>query len=325
MEKAVAYGNVLTDFDKCYLFMECLNSEIFENQKREFKSLAHENSYPKVYEELKARMRSELTSISRTVKGAACVLRTAGAKAKLGNREPSESSFFSKTQESVQKEKQESSKKKPKKRKHVDITQDIKEEVTSEQHDLSHVICYACEKPGHTIKSCPKVNANRKKHRSKVKSEQVKKCCMGTVNTALVGDIYSDSEMDVKSAGLLVEKSYVSNIKPNEVDFVLDYGTESGVAGSEDREILAQIRGENVLLEGVTGNAISREAGVSMFGNTRILDTHYGAILVNYPAWVRHMIDNVMTKYGDKFVDAVKSMRRINIQSARAVAEQFPE
>ena len=57
----------------------------------------------------------------------------------------------------------------------------------------------------------------------------------------------------------------------------------------------------------------------------RISQSKDGRVDTNYPAWVRHMIDNVMTKYGDKFVDAVKSMRRINIQSARAVAEQFPE
>ena len=61
----------------------------------------------------------------------------------------------------------------------------------------------------------------------------------------------------------------------------MDTGTEKGVAGRDEADMLSNIRAENVRLIGVSGNAISKEVGTSMFGDTRILDSHSGSVLVS--------------------------------------------
>ena len=58
-------------------------------------------------------------------------------------------------------------------------------------------------------------------------------------------------------------------------------GTEKGVAGRDEADMLSNIRAETFRLIGVSGNAISREVGTSMFGDTRILDCHSGSVLVS--------------------------------------------
>jgi hypothetical protein len=53
----------------------------------------------------------------------------------------------------------------------------------------------------------------------------------------------------------------------DEIDFIYDTGTVSGVMGPKERKILFNVENENVLIETVTGErSISKEFGDTMFG-----------------------------------------------------------
>jgi hypothetical protein len=53
----------------------------------------------------------------------------------------------------------------------------------------------------------------------------------------------------------------------DEVDFIYDTGTVSGVMGEKEKEILKSVEDEDVLIETVTGEkSISKQHGDTIFG-----------------------------------------------------------
>jgi hypothetical protein len=71
-------------------------------------------------------------------------------------------------------------------------------------------------------------------------------------------------------------------VKHDEIDFIYDSGTVSGVIGAKEKSILCNVEAEDVLIEMVTGEkSISQEYGDSIFGKTRILKGHRGSVLVS--------------------------------------------
>jgi hypothetical protein len=71
-------------------------------------------------------------------------------------------------------------------------------------------------------------------------------------------------------------------VADDEVDFVYDSGTTSGVAGVNEKDILFDVEEEHVMLEGVGGHkSMPKEYGDSIFGKTRILKNRVGSVLVS--------------------------------------------
>jgi hypothetical protein len=67
----------------------------------------------------------------------------------------------------------------------------------------------------------------------------------------------------------------------DEVDFIYDTGTASGVMGEIEMEILKHVEDEDVFIETVTGErSISKQHGDTIFGKTKILKGIQGSVLV---------------------------------------------
>jgi hypothetical protein len=83
-------------------------------------------------------------------------------------------------------------------------------------------------------------------------------------------------------------------VATDEVDFVYDSETTSGVAGMKEKEILFDVEEEHVLLQGVGGHkSMSKEYGDSIFGKTRILKNRVGSVLVsNYSTRKLYQVTN---------------------------------
>jgi hypothetical protein len=86
----------------------------------------------------------------------------------------------------------------------------------------------------------------------------------------------------VRDACSYFEPSYATGVRPNQVDFIYDSGTVSGVMGEREMNILKNVTVENVLIETVTGEtSMSKIYGDTNFGKTRILNGRRGSVLVS--------------------------------------------
>jgi hypothetical protein len=86
----------------------------------------------------------------------------------------------------------------------------------------------------------------------------------------------------IRDACLYTEYSFAAGIRPNQVDFIYDSGTVSGVTGEKEANILKNVEEENVLIETVTGErSMSKIYGDTIFGKTRILNGRRGSVLVS--------------------------------------------
>ena len=84
------------------------------------------------------------------------------------------------------------------------------------------------------------------------------------------------------SSELYCEPCNLMGMAYDEIDFIYDTGTGSGVLGPKERSILANVENEDVLIETVTGQkSMSKEFGDTMFGKTRILKDRHGSVLVS--------------------------------------------
>jgi hypothetical protein len=78
------------------------------------------------------------------------------------------------------------------------------------------------------------------------------------------------------------EPCNLMGVSYNEIDFIYDTGTVSGVMGPKERKILFNVENEDVLIETVTGEkSISKQYGDTVFGKTRILKGRRGSVLVS--------------------------------------------
>ena len=142
--------------------------------------------------------------------------------------------------------------------------------------------CYGCGSTEHGWRYCPKVKDALKsgvlqKH---IKTEKAKKVSVQTLPEWTVADIFTEPEITTKTIDLQSEKCCISGVKANEIDFILDHGTESGVANSKDMDILCCVHEEEVLLSGI-GTGYSGVTGQSMFGQTRLINGYVGSVLVS--------------------------------------------
>lgn len=84
--------------------------------------------------------------------------------------------------------------------------------------------------------------------------------------------------MDTK---LYCEPCYTVGVRSGQVDFIYDSGTEKGIMGKKEIEILKDIAEEDVMIESVTGETLlSKLYGDTIFGKTRIINGHRGSVLV---------------------------------------------
>jgi hypothetical protein len=98
-----------------------------------------------------------------------------------------------------------------------------------------------------------------------------------------------------REAQLYCKPCFVMGIATDEIDFVYNSGTTSGVAGINEKDILFDVEEEHILLEGVGGHkSISKEYGHSIFGKTRILKNRVGSVLVsNYSTRKLYQVTNL--------------------------------
>jgi hypothetical protein len=74
----------------------------------------------------------------------------------------------------------------------------------------------------------------------------------------------------------------------DEVDHILDSGTEAGVTSPQDILLLRNLREERMILEGVTGSALVRYVGDHLLGSTRIVDNFRRSTLVTDAQFGKH-------------------------------------
>ena len=84
------------------------------------------------------------------------------------------------------------------------------------------------------------------------------------------------------SSKLYCEPCNLMGMAYDEIDFIYDTGTVSGVLGSKECSILTNVENEDVLIETMMGQkSMSKEFGDMMFGKTRILKDRQGSILMS--------------------------------------------
>jgi hypothetical protein len=102
-------------------------------------------------------------------------------------------------------------------------------------------------------------------------------------------------------AQLYCEPCNLMGVGNDEVDFIYDTGTVSGVMKEKEKEILKSVEDEDVLIETVTGEkSISKQHGDTIFGKTRILKGRQGSVLV-FQFSSKNMYE-VLNPYEDTFI-----------------------
>ena len=159
--------------------------------------------------------------------------------------------------------------------------------------------CWKCGFEGHVARFCrtprdqwktsdeeqsqPKPGTSNTKSKSKPekstnKSEVSNICVMSN-------DLNIDSEqVCCKATQLTMYRASRRGVKENQVDFILDTGTDTGVIQPDDRYLLRDIEQENVLIKGVTGSGVSKEVGNigrDLFGQARVYDDYKGSIIIS--------------------------------------------
>ena len=81
---------------------------------------------------------------------------------------------------------------------------------------------------------------------------------------------------------LAKEACLQAGVRKDEVDFVLDTGTETGASNQRGRQLLDDIRAEHAVLEGVGGHLVHvKEVGSNIFGKSRVVDNKTAYNLVS--------------------------------------------
>ncbi len=86
----------------------------------------------------------------------------------------------------------------------------------------------------------------------------------------------------VRDAQLYCEPCHAIEVHPNQVDFISDSGTVSGVMGEREMNILKNDAEEDILIETVAGEMSTLKLyGDAIFGKTRILNGRRVSVLVS--------------------------------------------
>ena len=318
LNRCESLGYPLLEVDKCHWFLKNLNDDIFGDFKRQATSKFTKDKVPRNdYLQLKKFVVEEYTAIwNNNPELVLKIMRNKG-KVATSDRESNELSLKANEVNPAVKEADVinyskdygNNKKKVMKNKRyhnngnkAKSASDVKAVGNTEIDIGGHVNingpnvknpCHFCGSAEHWQSECMEYQewynkAKLDRAKSKLnKYEKVKKCTLivpsDFISDVAAGDqgVFYGCEVQAKAAGMCAERTLIVGVLENQIDFILDTGTEKGVAGRMEADALANIRAENVQLIGVSGSAVSREVGTSMFGDTRILDKHCGSVLVS--------------------------------------------
>ena len=261
----------VTDNTKRLYFMENLNPKIFEQTILMWKSTLTRASFPKKYDELKTHIINEYNAQMTDDDRAKIIM----SVIKHSPKRPNELSL---------------------------------------QADEKEKKCHLCGNKNHKMKKCwyyeagksleenkknaeakMKERAEKKKKEKEKKAEEAKEKSKKDEAQAQVpphkGTIVQLPPKTEQTGMCLItelnselycEPCNLMGVSYDEIDFVYDTGTVSGVMGPKEKNILFNVEHEDVLIETVTGErSISKEYGDTVFGKTRILKGRRGSVLVS--------------------------------------------
>ena len=255
-----ALGCTIDDRTKRLYFMENLHQKIFEQTLLMWKSTLTRPSFPQTYESLKAHIIDEYSS-----------------------------QMTDSTRVNIIKNIIVYNPQKPK----------VESALLGTEKEKDKNTCFICSRKGHQMKKCwyydpTKSNEENKKiaeekiKEKKLKKDKEKENNKGVPHKGTIVNLPPRTEHSgmcnviTRDAMLYCEPCNLMGVKQDEIDFVYDSGTVSGVIGAKEKSILCNVEAEDVLLETVTGEiSISKEYGDSIFGKTRILKGRRGSVLVS--------------------------------------------
>jgi hypothetical protein len=273
LEVCDALGCKVSDQTKRLYLMENLNTKFFEQTLLLWKSTLTRSSFPTTFAELKAHISNEYSNQMTDPERAKVILNVVGQ----GTKKSKEQELSLNTNDKDTKGK-----------------------------------CFLCGRKNHKMKQCWYYDANKtleqnkkiaeekmkeKIEERKKKTEEKKKAESdkdkkekdpSNVHKGTIVQLPTKTEktgmclMTQLDAQLYCEPCNLMGVGIDEVDFIYDTGTVSGVMGEKEKEILKSVEDEDVLIETVTGErSISKQHGDTIFGKTRILKGRQGSVLVS--------------------------------------------
>jgi hypothetical protein len=79
------------------------------------------------------------------------------------------------------------------------------------------------------------------------------------------------------------EQFFLASAGNSEIDLVLDTAAETSTLDPHNKEILVNVREEDMILTGIGGSIKSKEVGQSIFGKTRVFKIKDNKALISYP------------------------------------------
>ena len=160
-----------------------------------------------------------------------------------------------------------------------DVSTDVRRSVTK-SNTSKKFNCFTCGSTEHLWRQCPVASKLAKNYSKGIVQEKSKKICMTNLSNNVASDVCTSFITSANTIDITSEKCHVIGVSANQIDFILDHGTESGVANTNDSDILCCFHNQNVMLNGI-GSTLSTLTGQSMFGQTRLVDGYVGSVLVS--------------------------------------------
>jgi hypothetical protein len=313
-EEAELYGLKLSEREKRNYFMNMLDKELFKDDLKDYFDPMLENKFPDTFEALVETMLEKFELLPVTDPYA--IRRWIGGGA--DRRAKKESSFHAIEEKSDQGDnrahKQGRDRHRHRSRGHRNSKRGDRSSSRSRssvsgessiskggggvQHDV--IICYDCGFPGHTRNKCtvPRemwIPVDTYKQGGK-KADSSKSKSASTKEKVATKDKYEKVEktMHVRECAMMCTETTISDkraltkrrkgVRAGYVDFVLDTCAETGVAGVEDSSLMQNVKAENAVMVGITGDIVADEIGEigkELFGKARICKDYKGSIIVS--------------------------------------------
>jgi hypothetical protein len=79
------------------------------------------------------------------------------------------------------------------------------------------------------------------------------------------------------------EEIFLASVGSNEIDLIIDTAAETSTLDPRSKDILVNVREEDMILNGIGGSIKSKEVGQSIFGKTRVFKIKDNKALISYP------------------------------------------
>ena len=283
-------GRHLKDQEAIHIFISLLNPELFKSIKDLYSSTFLRTSLPKTFTELKFRVSEEFNMLQITNprlvertrrfkddRNEVALLATeAGGSGRSGTGQ-----LAGKGKVGASESKKENSAKKK-----VDDTSKGKS---------GCFICGATGEDFHPYRKCKFFDENKTIEECQTIASSKKSVKFaGTValpkpdkqeKTGICFEVskeYEDTRTVCESIGPVVRVYFGKGVADDEIDFVYDCGTESGLHSSRDRGLVKDIVNERVTLKGIGGSTTVDELGQGLWGPVRLIDSDEDLNLVGY-------------------------------------------